>query len=177
MKFLLSFITVALLSSVCLANITADEEYVLNHSGSAAQKAQLGTLVTKTRNLLVAKYSYAVQGGTSVSDISLLTNLGDKKSLAKLPNKAIIQNVWVDVLTAPTSGGSATLAVNAVNSGDLIPATAKAAFINILQGVPVGGTVAKWIKLSAEKTIKTRADIAPLTAGKFNVYIEYVIGD
>lgn len=177
MKAILGLITVAFFSCLVWANITSDSEFVLNHSSSAAQKVQLGTLINKTPNLLVAKYSYAVQGGSTIADISLLTNLNDKKSYAVLPNKAIIKNVWLDVLTQPVATGSATVAVKASSAGDLLGTTAKAAMpVGMLQGVPAG-TTTTFIKLSAQKTVKATVATSPLTAGKFNVYIEYVIGD
>lgn len=177
MKFILGLVTIAFFSSLVWANISSDSEFVLNHASSADQKVQLGTLVNKTSNLLIAKYSYAVQGGSTAADISLLTSLGNPKSYAVLPNKAIIKNVWLDVLTQPVSSGSATVAINAATAGDFLAATAKASLpVGLLQGVPAGTTVTS-IKLSAAKTVKATIGTAPLTAGKFNVYIEYVIGD
>lgn len=178
MKFMVGFLAIALFSGLAFGNVTADQEYILNsQSGTAAQKVQLGTLVNRTRNLLVAKYSYAVQGGSTAADIDLLTNLTNTKSKAKLPNKAIITNVWLDTLTQPVSTGSATVAITAVNAGDLLAATGKASLpVGRLQGIPTGATTT-FIKLSAEKTIKATIGTAPLTAGKINVYIEYVLGD
>lgn len=177
MKLLFSFLIIALFSSVAFANITADQEHILNTSSSAAQKVQLGTLVNKTRNLLVAKYSYAVQGGTTVSDINLLTNLGNRRSYAKLPDNAIITDVWLDVLTQPVSSGNATVAVTANSAGDLLASTAKAALpVGFKQGIPMGSTTT-FVKLTAERTVTATIGTAPLTAGKVNVYIEYVIGD
>lgn len=178
MKFILSLLTVAFFSCLVWANITSDQQFLLNHEGTVGQKTQLGTLLNKTSALLIAKYSYAVQGGSTAADVNLLTSLTDKKSFAVLPNKAIITNVWLDVLTQPVSSGSATVAVKAVNAGDLLAATAKASLpVALKQGVPNGATTSTWIKLSAQKTIKATVGTAPLTAGKFNVYIEYVIGD
>lgn len=177
MKFILSVLTIAIFSSVGFANITANNEYLLNNLGSTGQKTQLGTLVNRTKNLLIAKYSFAVQGGTTASDISLLTSLTNSQSFAVLPNKAIITNVWIDTLTQPTSAGSATVAINAVNAGDLLAATGKAVLVvGFKQGIPTGATTT-FIKLTAAKTIKATIGTAILTAGKFNVYIEYVIGD
>ena len=177
MKFILGLI-IALFSFSAFANITADQEYILNkYMRSAGEKVQLGTLVQRTSNLIVAKYSYAVQGGTSTSDISLLTDLTNKKSYAVIPNKAIIKRAWVDVLTQPTSGGSATVALKAQSSGDILAATAKASLTTgEIDGVP-DGTATHMVKLTADSTVKATVGVATLTAGKFNVYIEYVLGD
>lgn len=179
MRFLFGILTLALFSGSVFANITTDQEYLLNRSGSVASKVQLGTLVNRTHNLLVAKYSYAVQGGTTANDISLLTNLGDPKSYAVLPANAVIKNVWVNVISAPTSGGSATIALKAVNAADLLAATAISSLGTgvVKQGKPFNSTTTTWIKTSAAQTIKATVATATLTAGKFNVFIEYVLSD
>lgn len=176
MKIFIGFLTIALFSVVVLANITSDEEYVLNHSSAASQKAQLGTLINKTRNLLVAKYSYAVQGGTTASDISLITDFSKPKSYAVLPNKAIITNVWIHTVTQPASSSTSTVSVNAVSAGDLKAAVNVTSWGPTIQGIPNGATT-NFIKLSAQKTIKATVNTTPLTAGKFDVFIEYVLGD
>lgn len=182
MKKLILGLFVSLLSGVVMANVTSDQEYILNGMNSQAQKVQLGTLINKTLNLLVARYSYAVQGGSTSSAISLLTNLNNKRSYAVLPSGAVIKNVWVNVLTAPTSGSTlATVALQAASAGDLLGSTLVTALPTFQQGVPTGAT-STFVKLNAQKTIKVQvgpaaAGSAPLTAGKFDVFIEYVLGN
>lgn len=183
MKKFLVFGLIALFSSLGLAHITGEQEFILNHSTASSPRAQLGTLLNKTQNLLVAKYSYAVQGGSTAADISLLTDLKDPRSYAKLPDNAVIRNVWIDVLTAPDSGATtATLRLTAQSAGDLLAATTELAFNpTFQQGIPAG-TTTTFIKLSADRTIKLRVGpldtgSRPLTSGKFNVYIDYVLGD
>lgn len=157
--------------------ITTDNEYKLNtFSAPGAQNVQLGTLLTQTSNLLVARYSYAVQRGLTTADISLLTDLNNTKSYAVLPNKAIIKNVWLDVLTQPTSAGSATVAIKAVNAGDFLAATGKSTFSGFIQGIP-DDTTTHAIKLTSAKTVKATIGVSGLSAGKFDVYIEYVLGN
>lgn len=178
MKVIFSFLLVAFFSSLSFGNITQDQEYLLNHDGIGYHKAQLGTLLTKTRNLLVAKYSFAVLGGSSSADISLVPNLGFPKILAKLPSRAIVTNVWLDIITQPVSGGSATVAIKSEAAADMLAATAKASLpVSIKQGIPFGSSVSTFLRMTAERTIKATIGTADLTAGKFNVYIEYVIGD
>lgn len=177
MTKLLVFGLIALFSSLGMAHITGEQEYLLNHAPASSARVQLGTLLNKTTNLLVAKYSFAVQGGTTANDLSLLTDLTNPTSYAKLPNKAIITNVWLEVLTQPTSGGSATVALKSKTAADLLAATAIASLpVAFKQGVPTGATTT-FIKMTAETTIKATVAVATLTAGKFNVYIEYVLGD
>jgi hypothetical protein len=151
----------------------------------SAQKAQLGSLLNKTANLLVAKYSFAVQGGSTTADISLLTDLTDTRSFAVLPDKAIIKHAWVDVVTQPTSGGSnIRVALKSETAQDLLAATAISSLAaGRYQGVPKGATVSSYFKLTADRTVKmtidksTAGEVSPLTAGKFTVFIEYGIGD
>lgn len=181
MKNLFVLVFVSLLSVVSFANITPDQEYLLNHGDF--QKSQLGTLVNRTRNLLVAKYSYAVQGGSTSAAISLLTDLNNKTSYATLPNKAIITNAWINFITSPTSSnGSATLALQSLSAGDLLAPTTLTLLPPVYkQGIPNGATTT-FIKLTSSKTIKavvgpTTGGSAPLSAGKFDVFIEYVLGN
>lgn len=177
MKNLFVVLLFSLLSGVVQANITSSDEYVLNNMNSQAQKTQMGTLINKTPGLLIAKYSYAVQGGTTANNINLLTDLSKPLSYAKLPNKAIIRNVWLDITTGVASSGSATVALTAQTAADLLAATAKASMtVRMLQGIPAGTTTTS-IKLSAQRTIQAVIGTAPLTAGKFNVYIEYILGE
>lgn len=181
MKTILVFLAIALFSSFGLANITSEQEYLLNHHlGDVGQRTQVGTLINKTSNVLIAKYSYAVQGGSTAADISLLTDLTDSNSLAILPAKSIIRNAWLQILTQPASPGVDTLAIRVNGAGDIYPATAGNFLAgNFYQGTPAG-TTTTFIKLSAASTVKLRLGLATnsqLTAGKFNVIIDYLIGD
>lgn len=183
MRFLLLGL-IALASSLSYGKITSDQEYILNHSGYAAQSTQLGTLIDKNVNMLVAKYSYAIQGGSTTAPIYLLRNLTDSTSYAVLPNNAIIRHVYVDVLTQPTSGGLPIVAVRANSTADLFPATAIASMTTgRLAGAVQGATVTSYFKLSADKKVVVEltksggGSVSPLTAGKFNVIIEYTVSD
>lgn len=168
---------IALFSVVAIANTTLNNTYKLNNMGGAPTEVQLGTLVNGTKNLLVARYSFAKQGGTTANDISLLTDLNSPRSYAVLPANAVIQNVWVDILTSATSSSTSSLSVKAVNAADLLASTnVNNVLVGRKQGVP-DGTTTKFIKLSASKTIKATISTTPLTAGKFDVFIEYVIGN
>lgn len=171
-KFLLALLFVP---SIALATITAEQEFAINRMNSVAQKHQLGTLLQKNVNVVTGKYSFAVQGG-AVGDISLLSDLNNTNSTIVIPDNAVIKKVYIDVLTAPTSGGAATVAVKLQSAADLKGATAIASFTGIMDGVPAGAA-ANMIKLTADRTLKITVATAALTAGKFNVYVEYVLGD
>lgn len=173
-KLILGFL---LLPVLAMATITAEEEFALNRLNAVARKHSLGTLVHKSRNVAVGKYSYAVQGG-AVGNIILLDDLAVASSYTTIPDNAVIQNVWVDVLTQPTGSSLSDIRVELVNDADLKAGLSIGSFTGILQGIPDTATVSDWIKLTADKQLNIQvAAPSALTAGKFNVYVEYILGD
>lgn len=182
MRLLLGFLTIALLSSTGNATITADQEYILNHLGYGSQKATLGTLVHRTKNLLIAKYNYSTLGGSTTSDIKLrtdFTSTASGQNLAALPAKAIITNVFLNILTKPTGVSGATIRINSEAAGDLFSATAVTALGGAFyQATPNGGSTTTYVKTTASRNVTmTVGSQSALTAGKFDVIIEYVLGD
>lgn len=173
MKFII--FALLLLPTLASATITAEQEFAINRSSSVARKHSLGTLLHKKVNVIVGKYSFAVQGG-AIGTVNLRTDLADANSLVKIPSRAVIKQVWIDVLT-PGAGATATAGLNLQAAGDLLAAaTASTAYTGIMAGIPAGAA-ANMIKLTAERTLTTTIATAALTAGKWNVYIEYVLGD
>lgn len=175
MKKLGIFLGLLLLPVVMFATITADQEYALNRMNSVSQKYQLGTLLAKSSNVVVGKYSFGVSGQTATSgDVNLLRDLTDSTTTVTIPDNAVVQNVWVDILTSQ-SGSS--VALKLVNAADLLASTAAGSFTaGLKQGIPDYATISDQIKLSADKTLKATFN-GTTTAGKFNVYVEYVLGD
>lgn len=135
---------------------------------------QLGEALQQQVGLLVGKYSFAVQGG-AVSTIKLLQDLGSANSYVSLPNGAIIKQVYIDIITACASGGgTGTIALTANSSGDLKAAVDADTLSGIVAGIPVG-TAAAMVKLTAARDITVAIATEALTAGKFDVYIEWVM--
>jgi hypothetical protein len=150
-------------------------QFGLNHANlSAFSRYQLGTKLIKGNEFSKkCVYDFSKQGG-AISTLSLLDELG---KACVLPNKAIIRDVLIDVVTAPTSGGSATIAVGSgAATNDLKAATAIASYTGLVAGIPVG-TAATAIKLSADKTPSVTIATATLTAGKLNVHIKYQLSE
>lgn len=172
---------VALFSISALAGITANQEYQLNtFMGPTGQATQLGTLIQKTHNLVVGKYSFAVQGGATTATIKLLTDLKNSKSYVTIPSGSIITNVWVNTLTALTSGdggGVATVDLNSITGNDVLSGKSHLAFSPIFAATPVTGTTSTYIKVSSLTTLTMDINLSSMTAGKFNAYISYVLGD
>ena len=80
------------------------------------------------------------------------------------------------MLTAPTSGGSATIALGANSTTDLLGATAYGSVTDRVAGVPVG-TAATCVKVTSETALKVTIGTAALTAGKFNVFVQWYMSD
>ncbi len=143
---------------------------------SAANKAcpteGLGTELDRTKNVIRCQYDFAVQGGATGSVICL----DPEGNQCKLPDNAIITRAWLDVLTTLTSGGSATVALTANAAGDILVAQdyadLTAGFVECIQD----GTAENFVKLTAERTILFVIAGAALTAGKADLFLEYVIG-
>jgi hypothetical protein len=126
----------------------------------------VGTLQGK----LVFNYTYdfAVLGGA----ISTITLPG-----SALPNNFIIQNAFIDILTILASGGAATAALSTgQGAGDLVAATAFSGAPWSTTGpkvtIPLLGTIATWIKLTALRQPTITIAAATLTGGKFNLFFE-----
>lgn len=131
-----------------------------------AGKAGVGLGVGR-RRLAVGLYSFATDGG-AVGDIVLR---GDQ-----IPSGAIITDVLINVDTALTSGGAATVALKAESAADLNTADA-------ISGAPWSTTGAKRgdltattapVKTTAARSITATVATAALTAGKFSVYVSYL---
>lgn len=114
-------------------------------------------------------YSFAVSGG-AVGTIALPG--------ASIPSGAIVRGGWINVITPPTSGGAATVSVGVEAAGDLQAAA-------VISGAPwstvgrknvtPGYTGATSIATTAARSISIAVAVAALTAGVFEVYVDYVM--
>lgn len=115
-----------------------------------------------------ATYSFAVNGG-AVGDITLTQ--GDT-----IPLGAIILGGVLEVTTAPTSGGAATIAIKVEGAGDIVAAAAIGGAPWSTTGrksvIPVF-TGATSVKTTAARSIVATVATAALTAGIFNVHLVY----
>jgi hypothetical protein len=115
----------------------------------------------------VAVYDFAIDGG-AVGDIVLR---GDS-----VPSGAVIVDALIQVDTALTSGGAATVAIKTEGAADINSAAA-------VSGAPWSSTGAKRatftattapVKTTARRTPTATVATAALTAGKFTVVVWYV---
>ena len=123
----------------------------------------------QAQRCIAAQYDFAIHGGAA-GTISLRQ---------KLPSGAIVVNSLIEVLTVPTSGGSATIAVTVQSAGDVVAATAIGSApwstTGRKVGVPDFATASDSFKCTADRDITAVVATADLTAGKFNVFLWYVL--
>lgn len=156
--------------------ITAAKKALYNLIGLYGYGQNIGEDISNTKGVVVGKYSFAVQGG-AVGSKNLLSDLTEAGSLVKLPVGAVITNAYLDIVTAFTStGGTGTIALTLQSAADLLAAVDADTLSNRAQGIP-DNTVANTIKLTAERTLVLTVATAALTAGKANVFVEYVISE
>lgn len=115
-----------------------------------------------------AYYDFATDGG-AVGAINLR---GDK-----LPSGARVLSTYIDVATAVTSGGSATVSLGTEAATD-VRAAATLATAPKLDTVasPLGAITRATAatKLTADRHVVATVAVAALTAGRFSVLVEYI---
>lgn len=171
--------------------VTATEFTIINKTGVTRTK-RAGTVV---RELAVAVFDTAVTDSAGAANTTVAAHgLG-----VYLPTKAIITRAWTDVVTAFTSATSAaTIALKAEGTGDLVVGIAinsgstrwGAGLGGCLPGSYAEATVAgdsalldaarnagSYVKTTAVREITATVGVEALTAGKMNIYLEYVIGE
>lgn len=142
-----------------------------------APAERLGEYLHQKRGVLKFQYSFATHGG-AVSSILMTDDAGNP---AILPDKAIITQVYFDVITAMTStGNNGTIALTANTSGDLLAAvdadTLPLTASHPGSGIPVG-SAATMVKLTAKRQMTVEIATNALLAGKVNFFVEWVLSD
>jgi hypothetical protein len=126
-----------------------------------------------TRSEKTAKffYDFAVDGG-AISTINL-------RGEDTIPPNSVITSGYIDVLTQLTSGGAATIALQAEAAGDIVAATAVATWTagrkNTLIAPASGSvTAATIVKTTVARNPAVVIAAAALTAGKFELVLRYI---
>jgi hypothetical protein len=144
--------------------------YIVPYRGASLSEANANIpFAVGALRVARASYSFAADGG-AVSTIALTGS-------TVVPSGAIILATLLNVTTAPTSGGAATISVGVEAAADQQAAAA-------ISGAPWSTTGAKW----ATQTFTTAPDVttaardisiavatAALTAGAFDVYVFYIL--
>jgi len=109
-------------------------------------------------------YDFSVQGGAQ----------GTYSLGVELPIHAVVTRSYVDVL-ATVLPDSAVLGVGSASDADIVAASAAGSVFEIGQSEGVQtGTAASMLKMTAKKTVYVKIATDDVTAGKFNVFIEYL---
>lgn len=123
--------------------------------------------------VLKFQYDFADLGGAT----GALTLTDENNNALTLPDNACIARAYVESLTTGASSGSATIKLGFTGDDDaFIAATAMNHATYTAEGV-TELTAGIPVKTSAEVSVLATVATAALTAGKFNVYVEYVVGD
>lgn len=155
--------------------LPAAVEAQLNTSAVHAPEVGLGTQVTQKKvNVMKAVYDFAKLGGSSGASVILKDAAGGQ---AVLPKKAIIVDCIIDVITNLTSSGTPTVSVGVTTATDILGATTYSSITQRKACVPVG-TAATSVKVGGAKAAVTATiNTNDLTAGKFNVFLYYLLSD
>ena len=179
MKKIMGLLLGALLVSFAsnsFAQITGEQVDRLDRMNLTARKYQLGTnlkYASEDARIVRGTYDFAVQGGASSAELNLDDRFGDD---IVIPDNAVVTQVIIDVLTtADSAADGASVSIGLVSDGDLRASTVEASVTGLLAGTPVG-TAGTSIKLSADNTPYVKITGEDLTAGKFDVFIEYLVG-
>jgi len=126
------------------------------------------TSLSPVKCVSYCEYDFSVDGG-AVSAITVECN--------PIPAGAIITSGVIHVKTAVTSAGSATVAIQALSSEDILAATGKASLtLNALLDVVPVGTAATMIRATSNITTLTfTIGTAALTAGRICVALDYFV--
>lgn len=154
--------------------LPADVEHLLNRASGLP--AGLGTQVTQKKvNVMKAVYDFTKLGGVAGSSLILRDASG---GTATLPANAIVTDCMIQVITAPVGVG-ASIELGLTTQTDIKGTTAITAFTTsgMIACTPVG-TAATAIKVGGSRASVTAFITgAALTAGKFNVFLEYYLGN
>jgi len=152
--------------------------YEVNRSSAVARKFNLGTHVSNaTQWGARAQWDYSVSGGAASTDIALLDIDGQP---VYIPKGAVLTDCYLDVVTAPTSStSSGSIAWTASGVGDLKAATFVSSYTtgSLMHCTKPSGayTAATMIRFDSEGQLKIRIGSEALTAGKINVYLQYIL--
>lgn len=132
----------------------------------------LATIAHQAKVLFKFVYDFPVSGG-AIGTINLVDDMGNP---AALPSGFLVTRSFLEVVTAPTSAGAATVAATTgETAADILAATAKASVTGNLDGVS-DGVAANFKQMTAARVPSIVVAVAALTAGKINVYVEGVYG-
>jgi len=153
--------------------LTAAQRYVINRINAKSRDVILGNLLSNQLNAVKGLYDFAVQGG-AVSTINLddVNNEFGTTGNVVVPNNSVVWSGVIDTITQGATSASGTFSIGLNTTTDLKAATAAASITGLVALVPVG-TAATAVKMTADRTLTTSIATGAVTAGKFNVYLQF----
>lgn len=137
--------------------------------GDGAVIAESGVVAARGIKWVRARYSFAAEGG-AVSTIALTGS-------TVIPSGAVILGGFADVVTAVTSGGAGTLAIQVNAANDIVAAAAVSgapwSTVGRKSIIPVF-TGATAVKTTAARDISAVIGAVALTAGVVDIYLAYI---
>lgn len=153
----------------------AAKQLNLNPSNPPATLRLGSQVISKKLQVLKAVYDPTVVGGASGATVTLRdadAPWGD----AVIPDNAIVKDGAIDTITALSGSGSPTVALGLNTTTDIKGATAIASYTGVIATVPVG-TAATSVKMTAQRALTATIAAGTVSAGKFNVFLEYYLSD
>lgn len=153
-----------------------DVEALLNNGSINAAGVLLGSQVTaKKLNVMKAVYDFAKLGGASGTSAILRDASG---GIAVLPAKALIKRAVIDVQT-PLAGTSASASIGIITSADIKASALATTYTGVVDTLYSGSVFGKVGATNVAPTISFIGIPAgsSVTAGKFNLFIEYYLSE
>lgn len=152
-----------------------ESKYIVNGGVATADIADDAVTNAKTDGAadkyLEAVYDFSIDGGAQAT-IPLNDATG---APVNLPDKAIVISSHIEIETAVTSGGSATVAFGLVGNTDAFKsATGKA---SLTLDAVFGGSNDLPLKMATPTPVAITIAVANLTAGKIRIFIKYIEGN
>jgi hypothetical protein len=119
------------------------------------------------------QYDFADLGGTATA----ITLTDDNDAAQTIPDNAVVVNAWFEGVTAMTSEGSATVMLGV--TGDTDAFKTATAFDDAAYAATAATAITNAVpfKTTAAVSVIATIAVAALTAGKFNVWVQYYEGD
>lgn len=152
--------------------------YEFNRMNPVSRKYNLGTHLVDAQSWGTrGQWSFSDQGGAAGQDLFLHDVDGQNVSI---PKGAVLTDCYLDVVTAPTSStSSGSIAWSSSDAADLKAATFVSAYTigSLIHCTKPSGsyTSATMIRFTSEGFLKVRIGSEALTAGKINVYLQYIL--
>lgn len=183
MKFLTVLLVGCFMSLSSFAALTTAQEYMLNnYMGPVANKVSLGTEVKEVKKVAKIIFDVALTGKDSAGKTIGHGSTGFHKFSA-LPDNAVITNVFVDVITPFTTGGTTSVGFvygtsQAITFFDIASSAGAPWSTAGFKAGHQDGTLAAYSKTaSATDMYVTVYGDAALSAGKAVFFVEYVVSE